>query len=246
MHARFYAPGVAEGGAVALPAEEEAHLTRVLRLREGDTVAVFDGRGREYVAVVESVGRRGTIVRATGSRTPAPEPKVRLTVALAVTRGDRMESAVRDAAMLGAAAIQPVLTAHSEARAGSAARMVRRERWQRVAISSVKQCGRAVVPEVEEVLALADYLAREPAEMRLLLVEPHNDRPDAGPTVLAGMSAPESAALLIGPEGGWTPEEIDAARRAGFHPITLGQRTLRADATPIAAIAVLQFIWGDL
>jgi 16S rRNA (uracil1498-N3)-methyltransferase len=259
MHERFYAPGVADGCSVALPAEEGEHLARVMRLREGHTVAVFDGRGHEYLAVVESIGRRKVVVRATGPRAAAPEPKVRLTVALAVTKGGRMESAVRDAAMLGASVIQPVVTSRTEARVESATRGSRRDRWQRVAISSVKQCGRAVVPMVGEVLVLADYLARESSQMRLQLVEPQGDRRDAGPTTssagpmtsgsmptLAALSTPDSAALLIGPEGGWAPEEIDAARRAGFHPITLGQRTLRADATPIAAIAVLQFIWGDL
>jgi 16S rRNA (uracil1498-N3)-methyltransferase len=99
-----------------------------------------------------------------------------------------------------------------------------------------------VVPEVRDALELADYLAAETADLRLLLVEPRAQ----GASTLAGVSTPQSAAVLIGPEGGWMAQEIAAACRAGFHAITLGQRTLRADATPIAAIAVLQFIWGDL
>jgi 16S rRNA (uracil1498-N3)-methyltransferase len=85
-------------------------------------------------------------------------------------------------------------------------------------------------------------VALETADLRLLLVEPRAE----GSSTLAGVSTPESAAVLIGPEGGWTADEIEAACHAGFHPITLGQRTLRADAVPVAAVSVLQFIWGDL
>jgi len=242
MHARFFVPDLQAGQAAALPPEEAEHLVRVLRLGAGDAIAVFDGRGNEYLAQIESVSRRGVIVRPTARRRPAPEPSVRLTVAIAVTRGDRMDAAVRDAAMLGASVIQPVVAARTETRIASRARGRRVERWRRVAIASVKQCGRAVVPEVREALELADYLSRETADLRLLLVEPRAE----SSSTLAGVSKPESAAVLIGPEGGWAAAEIEAACRSGFHAITLGRRTLRADAMPVAAISVLQFIWGDL
>jgi len=242
MHVRFLAPGARLDQLAALPAEEAEHLVRVLRLRAGAEVTVFDGRGHEYLAVVESVGHTGVSVRPIARREAAPEPSVHLTVALGITKGDRMDAAVRDAAMLGASIVQPVATSRSEATLAALARGKRVERWRRIAISSVKQCGRAVVPEVRDALALSDYLARESADLRLLLLEP---RAEGSPT-LAGASKPQSAALLIGPEGGWTADEIKAACRAGFHTMTLGQRTLRADAVPVAAISVLQFIWGDL
>ncbi len=242
MHARFLVPDLRPDEPVALPPEEAEHLVRVLRMRTGDTVVVFDGRGSEYVARIESIGRRAVVVRTTTPHQPAPEPSVRLTVAIAVTRGDRMDAAVRDAAMLGASVVQPVVTARAETTVVSLARGKRVERWRRVAIASVKQCGRAVVPEVRDPLVLEAYLRAENADLRLLLVEPRAE----GASKLAGVSTPDSAALLIGPEGGWTPEEIASACRSGFHAITLGRRTLRADAMPVAAISVLQFIWGDL
>jgi 16S rRNA (uracil1498-N3)-methyltransferase len=242
MHARFYAPGIHGDQPHALPADEAEHLFRVLRLGPGAVVAVFDGEGREFQATVELATRKGVVVRPTASLEPAPEPSVRLVLAVAVTRADRMDSAIRDAAMLGVAVVQPVISARAETTAAALMRGSRVERWRRIAVSSVKQCGRAVVPEVREPLALDDYLQRERADMRLLLVEPRAGKASS----LVGISAPENAALLIGPEGGWTPEEIELAQRAGFHAITLGQRTLRADAMPIAAVAVLQFAWGDL
>jgi 16S rRNA (uracil1498-N3)-methyltransferase len=242
MHARFYVPGVDLSQPAALPAEEAEHLVRVLRLGPGAVVSVFDGRGREFLATVESVDRKAVVVRPTSAVEPATEPSVRLTLAVGVTRGDRMDAAVRDAAMLGAATVQPVISARAETTAATLARAGRTERWQRIAVSSVKQCGRAVVPDVRPPMSFAEYLQREDAEMRLLLVEPRA----AGQARFAGLSKPVSAALLIGPEGGWTAAEVEAARRAAFLPITLGQRTLRADAMPVAAIAVLQFVWGDL
>lgn len=242
MHARVFVPGLEPGVPVALPPEEAEHLVRVLRLRAGDTIAAFDGRGREYLANIESISRRAVMIRPTARRRPAPEPSVRLTVAIAVTKGDRMDAAVRDSAMLGASVVQPVVSARTETSPASLARGRRVERWRRVAIASVKQCGRAVVPEIRDPLPLPQYLRTEASDLRLMLVEPRAE----GSSTLAGVSTPESAALLIGPEGGWTSEEIASACQSGFHAITLGQRTLRADVMPVAAISVLQFIWGDL
>ncbi len=242
MHARFFVPDLQPGQATALPPDEAEHLVRVLRLRAGDTIAVFDGRGREYAARIEKATRGHVVIRTTGQREPAPEPSVRLTLAIGVTKGDRMDAAVRDAAMLGAAVVQPVVTARSETTRPALARGRRVGRWRRVAVASVKQCGRAVVPEVRDPVSLEAYLRIETADLRLMFVEPRAGASAA----LAGVSRPESAAVLIGPEGGWAPDEIAGARRAGFHAVALGQRTLRADAMPIAAISVLQFIWGDL
>jgi 16S rRNA (uracil1498-N3)-methyltransferase len=241
-HARFHAPGARLGEPIALPEEEAEHLGRVLRLKAGATIAVFDGRGCEFEAVVESVGKSGVTVRPTGRAQPAPEPSVRLTLGIGVTRGDRMDAAVRDAAMLGVSVVQPVISARADTTARAIAQARRLERWRRIAVSSVKQCGRAVVPEVREPLAYEEYIAGEVADARILLVEPRAAQHGS----LAGLSKPDGAAVVIGPEGGWTEGEIEAARRALFHTITLGQRTLRADAMPIAAIAVLQFLWGDL
>ncbi len=242
MHARFYVPGIELDRAAPLPDDEAEHLVRVLRLRVGAEVAAFDGRGREYLALVESIGRREVVVRATAVRRPAPEPAVRLAVAIAVTKADHMDSAVRDVAMLGASVVRPVVTARTETSLAALVRGRRADRWHRVVVSSVKQCGRAVVPEVVPPVRLDDYLPCETADLRLMLVEPRAGR---GST-LAGVSTPASAAILIGPEGGWTTDEIEKARASGFHAVTLGQRTLRADAVPVAAIAVLQYMWGDL
>lgn len=253
MH-RFFAPALDPGDeVVALPREESEHLTRVLRLGAGDMVAVFDGRGHEFLGKVLAAAKREVRVQVVSRVDPAPEASVAITLVQAVLKTDKMDDVVRDAVMLGVAAIQPIVTKRTETTVATLMKAARSERWQRVALASVKQSRRALLPEVRMPMTLETYLGDPPAALRLMLVEPAFARPDdparasAGRlSSMQGQPPPSDAAVLIGPEGGWTDEECAAAERAGVRLVTLGQRTLRADAVPIAAISVLQFVWGDL
>ena len=144
---RFYAPALDPGDeTVALPRDEAEHLTRVLRLGVGDTVAVFDGRGHEFVARVASALRREVRVQIVSRVEPAAESGVPLTLGQAILKGDKMDDVIRDAVMLGAAAIQPIVTKRSETTVAALMRGARVERWRRVALASVKQSRRAVLP----------------------------------------------------------------------------------------------------
>ncbi len=244
---RFFAPALDPGDeTVALPRAEGEHLTRVLRIGVGDTVAVFDGRGHEWLARVVSAVRRDVRVQLVSRATPAAEPHVALTVAQAVLKSDKMDDVVRDAVMLGAMAIQPIVTARTEATVAALMRGARVERWRRVALASVKQSRRAVLPDVRMPLTL-DTLLDEPASaLRLMLVEPGAAAQAESLSGLQHAPAPGDAMLLVGPEGGWTEQEWASAAAKGVRLVTLGHRTLRADAVPVAAISVLQFLWGDL
>lgn len=243
---RFYAPDADRSGlTVALPPGEAHQLVHVLRLRGGAAVRVFDGRGREFAGRVETAGRAAATVRTLEPRAPSPEPAVRLTLATALLKGRATDAVIRDATMLGAAAIQPLTTARS--RAAPQAAGAARERWRSIAVSSAKQCGRAVVPAIEPIAPLAAFTAAPTAAaLRILLVEPAARGPHASVGALSGRAAPAAAAIAVGPEGGWAAAEVEAAAAAGFELLTLGARTLRADAAPAAAIAVLQHLWGDL
>jgi 16S rRNA (uracil1498-N3)-methyltransferase len=244
---RFYAPALDPGDeAVALPRAEAEHLTRVLRLGVGDTVAVFDGRGREFLTRVASAAGKDVRVQLLSRVEPAVEPSVPLTLAQAVLKGEKMDEVVRDAVMLGAAAIQPIVSARTEATVAALLRGARPDRWHRVALASVKQSRRAVVPEIRTPLTLEVFLQDPPAALRLMLVEPAQAA-DAEPlSALRTERPPADAVVLVGPEGGWADQECRMARDHGVRLVTLGHRTLRADAVPIAAISVLQFLWGDL
>jgi 16S rRNA (uracil1498-N3)-methyltransferase len=247
VHARFHAPDAASGGLVTLPVEEAEHLTRVLRLSAGAAIQVFDGRGHEFRAVVRDVSRGDVRVQVGERLAAAIEPGIAITLAQAILKGDKMDDVVRDAAMMGVAAIQPVVTARTAAPIAALHRGGRRARWERIAISSVKQCGRAVVPAVadrqtfDEVLqALSGMRLPSPA---LMLVEPGAS---AGAIRLGDLDLdpPTEATVLIGPEGGWAPPEIERGS-AACRLVTLGGRTLRADATAVIALAALFTRWKE-
>jgi 16S rRNA (uracil1498-N3)-methyltransferase len=231
--------------AVTLPRDEADHLTRVLRMGVGDTVSVFDGRGREFLARVVGADRRDVRVQLL-SRVEAPaESAVHLTLAQAVLKGDKMDDVVRDAVMLGIAAIQPIVTRRSEATVAALMRGARLDRWRRIALASAKQSGRAVLPDIRMPLTFDTYLEEPAAALKLMLVEPGIAARVESAAILRNVPVPSDATLLVGPEGGWEEREWAAAQAAGARLVTFGQRTLRADAVPIVAISVLQFLWDE-
>jgi 16S rRNA (uracil1498-N3)-methyltransferase len=242
--ARFFAPAAGvPGDRILLPVDEAEHLTRVLRLSAGDRVRVFNGRGAEFDAVVDAADRDGVRLIVGAPCAPAEEPRVAFTLVQAVLKGDKMDDVVRDAVMIGAVAILPIVTARTEIALSALARSRRRERWERIAVSSAKQCGRAVVPAVSEPVAfdpaaLSDGSVPQPV---LALVEPNTS---AG-IPLSSLDTPEShATLVVGPEGGWTAEEVQALS-AFSTLVTLGGRTLRADAAALVALAALFVKCGE-
>jgi 16S rRNA (uracil1498-N3)-methyltransferase len=237
---RLYVPGLDSSSArVVLPEGEGHHVTRVLRLRAGDDVRVFDGRGREWVARLEPSERRSTTTVELGAEVaPIPEPSVRVTLAAGILKGDHMDAIVRDATMMGAAEIVPLVTEHvtvpKKAWQGGAAQ----ERWQRVAVASAKQCGRAVVPEIAPPVELAVVLSRHGGQSIVMFVEPAvgaDARAVSGTPIAPG----GTLLVLIGPEGGWSFAEVTQARTAGAVLAHLGPRTIRADAMATAALAAM-------
>jgi 16S rRNA (uracil1498-N3)-methyltransferase len=247
MHARFYAPDLAAAGSVVeLPPEEAEHLSRVLRLRAGAEVRLFDGKGHEHAGRVERVERSRAFV-TVGSRLPdaGREPSTFLVLAQALLKGDGMDQVVRDAVMLGVSRLMPIETEHCEMPARRVTASGRVARWQRIAVASAKQCGRAVAPEVTEPRRLAACLGAFEGTDRYLLVEPGLVYPGGEPAAGASPpSPPPSALLVVGPEGGWAPDEVALAMAAACRPLTLGPRTLRADAAALVGLTALQALWG--
>jgi len=246
--ARFHAPDAARiGDTIRLPPDEALHLRRVLRLEAGAHVRIFNGRGSEFDGVVVDIAKSSVHVRLDGVRDAVAEPRVSVTLAQAVLKGDKMDDVIRDAVMMGVAAIQPLVSARSEMTLAALVRGRRRERWERIAVASAKQCGRATVPAILEPQTFEDIVAAL-TQMRLpspgiMFVEPSAAVGALTPAELA--DAPRQATtLVVGPEGGWAPDEI-ARGAATCRLATLGPRTLRADAVPIVAIAALFAVWGE-
>lgn len=237
---RFLVPHLSETPErLELPRDEAHHAARVLRLPVGAPVVLFDGDGLECLARVDSLeGGVVTCLREAVGRA-SNEPPRPVTLVQATLAGSGMDAVVRDATMLGVHAIDVVSAARSQLpmRAVTQRKLV--ERWQRVAVASAKQCGRARVPTIRCWATMAEAITAPRAGLRLVLVEPSFGAPrTAPPFEMSATAAPTH--VLVGPEGGWTPDEMEAIDRAGWSPWRLGPLTLRADAAGAAALAVLQ------
>ena len=259
MRPRFHVPDVNGAAArVELPEDEAEHLVRVLRLGVGDEVDVFDGRGGMWRAEVVHAGRKSAAIRPLQPLQPARELGVSVTLVMSVLKGDKMDDVVRDAVMLGVSAIHPVVSERAETSLAAMARGNRLARWERIAVSSAKQCGRAVVPAIHPATPL-DWCWNPPhdatsaswgprnektAATRLLCVEPSAAVADVVP--VQRIAKAPAVHLIVGPEGGWSVTEVAAAHESGAILMSLGARTLRADAVPIVALTALLTSWGEL
>jgi 16S rRNA (uracil1498-N3)-methyltransferase len=232
---------LAGGHEIILPGTASSHVARVLRLRAGATVVVFDGSGREYEGEIVAIGSARVRVRLGAARHVENESPLRVSLVQAVSRGERMDFTLQKATELGVAAIVPVISARTVVRLDERQAASRLRHWQAIVVSACEQCGRSVIPPVRAPLALERYLA-EPANAALRLV------PSPGAAESLGTLAPQPSAveLLIGPEGGFEEGELAAAVRSGFKPVRLGPRILRTETAGLAAIAALQARWGDL
>ncbi|HEX3950253.1 MAG TPA: 16S rRNA (uracil(1498)-N(3))-methyltransferase [Steroidobacteraceae bacterium] len=254
----FIDGALSAGSLVELTRDTGAHLVKVLRARSGDELVLFNGDGREYDGTIESV--RGARVSASigAARSVARESPFSLTLVQCVPRGDRMDFIVQKATELGVASIVPVLSRRSVVRLDAEQAASKQAHWRAVAVSACEQCGRNRLPTVEAPQALLAYLgALQPpdasGEFLRLVLEPerasqrsHAARSHAARSIDVDNAAANSAQIAIGPEGGFTPEELEAFELSAFARLGLGPRVLRTETAAIAAIAVLQARFGDM
>ena len=230
---------------VVIEGEDHRYLTRVLRLGPGDRVVLFDGEGREADAELVRIGPREADLRIASRRAaPASRRGPRLVLLQSLARGERMDFVVQKATELGVDRIVPVATARAVLQLDGERSESRRARWEKIAREAARQSGRADVPAIDPVTDLARAVAEVPAEaLKLLFYE------DARAVPLKAAlpaTAPAEIALAIGPEGGFTVEEAASAQAAGFFAVGLGPRILRTETAALAALAILDFAFGDL
>lgn len=238
---RFLAEDACPDACLRLSDDAAHHARAVLRLRANDTVVVFDGRGHEYDARLLALGARGVEVRIEAARQPRAESPLAVTLALAALKGDRMEWALQKAVELGVVAVQPLITTRTDAASRPALQGSRDARWRRVLVGAVEQCGRAVVPHLLPTVTLTALLEAPSSQAaRLLFYE----GAEAGG--LRALVPAQNVLTVVGPEGGFTPDEVAQARARGFTIASLGPRVLRAETASVAALSALQTLWGDL
>ncbi|WP_136064949.1 16S rRNA (uracil(1498)-N(3))-methyltransferase [Modicisalibacter radicis] len=227
------------GAELTLPEGPARHVAAVLRLREGAALTLFDGHGREAAAVLVEATRKRVVARIEAVTAGRGESPLAVHLGQAISKGDRMDYAIQKAVELGVAAITPLYTEHGDVRLKGERAAKKLAHWQGVASSACEQSGRATVPTIHPPQALGEWLAGRDDALRLVL-HPATD------TTWQQAGEISSAALLIGPEGGLSPAEVDAATTAGFTPLTLGPRILRTETAPVVALTLLQHYFGDL
>lgn len=226
------------GMEIELDDNAHRHVARVLRLSVGDALTLFNGDGFDYVGEIGFCDRRSTRVRILSREAPGNESPLHLTLFAALLKGEAMDRVMQKAVELGVSRIVPVAAARSEALPAGERRDKKLAHWQGVIVASAMQCGRAVLPALDEITPFAAVL--NAADGLRWIFSPHH-----APTADAPASA-DRLSLLIGPEGGFTPDEVAAAQSAGWFIQRLGPRILRADTAATVAIARAQSRYGDL
>jgi 16S rRNA (uracil1498-N3)-methyltransferase len=239
------APERIAGDRVVFDRAETRHMTAVLRLAPGDLVIGADGQGHDYTVRLESLGdaATGTILGVSDNRR---EPPLAITLVQSITKGDKMETIVRAVTELGVARVLPAISARTVVRLEPSRWRERSRRWQRIAREAAKQCGRAVVPEVEMPRPLGDWLTATAGQGDLRLCFWEGQAPSLSQTLASLTSLPSTALIVVGPEGGLARDEVEAASAVGFRTASLGPRILRSETAGPAIAAILQFRFGDL
>lgn len=239
---RLYVPGhYEEGGLLNVEGEVCHYIKSVLRLRKGWQLTLFDGQGSECAAIVEGFGRDSVQLRLQNPARISRESPLSIHLALGVSRGERMDLAIQKAVELGVAEISPVLTEYAVVKLDEARRANRYTHWSGVVRSACEQSGRNILPQLNPVMLLQDWILQRHKEVCECILDPK------APVSAQEIPIPQGRiTLLVGPEGGFSDQERTFSIASGFKPMRLGPRVLRTETGVIAAIALCQTLWGDL
>ncbi|MCC5825838.1 16S rRNA (uracil(1498)-N(3))-methyltransferase [Alkalimonas sp.] len=224
---------------LALPDEAAAHIGRVLRMQSGDALQLFNGDGNNYAANIEQVSKKQVLVSITGSEPNATESNLSLHLGQVISRGDRMDFAIQKAVELGVSSITPLFSERCGVKLDGERLEKKQQQWQKIVHSACEQSGRSRVPKILPALQLANWLAEPTKDLKLTL------HPWATDTIKT-LKPAGCIRLMIGPEGGFSEQEMTAALAAGYLGIRLGPRVLRTETAALTAISALQLQFGDL
>lgn len=240
---RFFIEDFREGNSVAVISGEDAvHISKSLRMRVGDSITLCDKKSMDYLGRVQSIDGKQVIVEIIGRCPSDGEPSVQVSLFQALPKGDKMDWIVQKSVELGVFQIYPVITKRCVSRPEKSTWQRKRERLQKISLEAAKQCGRGIIPEIGELLSLEEAFQRMSCCDLPILFYEQSKRPLAPALNLEW----KSAAVLIGSEGGFEPEEAEQAMRAGITDVSLGSRILRCETAPLAVLSALMFQSGNL
>lgn len=232
---------LSENQTLTLPDTSFQHLCKVLRLKSDHPLRVFNGQGGQYHATLCDVEKRTANIAIGAFEALDNESAVKVTIGQTLSRGERMDYAIQKSVEAGVFAIQPLLSERCEVKLEDKRMEKRLTHWQQVAISAAEQCGRGLVPIVYPPIELTEWV--ENCNDMLKFTLHHHS---AKPIKQFELPSQKQIALLIGPEGGLTENEVQHSEKQGFNPITLGPRVLRTETAPVVALSVIQTLWGDI
>jgi 16S rRNA (uracil1498-N3)-methyltransferase len=242
---RFYIPNPhIQNGLLKIEGDEVKHIRKVLRLKAGDAILVFDGLGKEFEGTIIEEERSSVMVKIQHIFSSRGDSSLEVTLAQSLLKGEKMDYLIQKATELGVKEIIPFFSSRSVPLLEKSRGLKRHHRWEKIAIEASKQCGRVVVPKVESLQDYSDMLrSASPDSLRLILWEKGGIKLKEA---LERSREKTKIFFVIGPEGGFSQDEVDQAKRAGFVAVTLGRRVLRAETASLSFLSILQYEWGDM
>lgn len=242
MHRFFAVTESFSGDLVSLKGTDASHICNVLRLKIGDKIQVLDGKGALYVVQLSDVKGKSVKGKILLSEKVNTESPLKIHLGQSLIKGNKFDVILRKSVELGVETITPLMTERTVVKSDGIKKI---PRWQKIAEESCKQCGRSSIPNVTENIVKLDVFCRQwsKADLKLIFWELEREK---GLKDINPEKNPSSVSVLIGPEGGFTIEEVETARNHGFQTVGLGPRILRAETAPLVALSLLQSKWGDI
>lgn len=237
----YQTASLSDNSTLRLDENASHHLSRVLRVKKGDYLTLFNGEGGEYKAIITHIDKKGVIVDILSHSLREAESPIEIHLAQGIARGEKMDFIIQKAVELGVNTVTPLITERCNVRLDNEREEKRSKHWQSVAISACEQSGRNRVPTILSPVLLKEWLPCVKAD-KCFVLSPYVE----AKLLPAALSQHASIVLLIGPEGGLSDQEVSAALQHGFLPLNLGPRVLRTETASIASIAILQYYFGDL
>jgi len=242
---RFYVshPRI-ENGMLKIEGSEVRHIRRVLRLKVGDEIVIFDGSGKEYECTIFEEGPSSVVIRIQNISSSERESPLDITLAQSLLKGEKMDYLIQKATELGVKEIIPFFSSRSIPLLERSNRLERSHRWERIAVEASKQCGRGIIPKIELLQEYSEILSTPSQDsLHLILWEKEGKKLKE---ILKASNEKKKIFFIVGPEGGFSQEEVEHAKRMGFIPITLGERILRSETASLCLLSILQYEWGDI
>lgn len=243
--ARFYVPRPKiEEGLLKIEGEEVRHIRKVLRLRTGDEIVVFDGSAGEYRGTIVEESPSAVVIKVRDILSSATESGLEVTLAQSLLKGEKMDYLIQKATELGVQKILPFLSSRSIPLLDRSKRIGRQRRWEKIAIGAAKQCGRVVVPKIGAIQEYSEMIgSASPDSLLFILWEREGAELK---DVFKRFQGKKRIFFVVGPEGGMTGQEVEEAKGKGFIPVTLGRRILRSETASLCLLSILQYEWGDI